>query len=447
MQKLKKSYPRAIAILLSLMMMVVFVPTFAFAADAGSITVFLTVSYQGELAKAKDGTAMGWKEVKVTDVDGDGQFTVDETLIAAHDMFLEGGAAENYINSSGFATKVWGKETGTALFFVNDDYFSDDLKTKVVAEGDYLTAALLKDESLYSDYYSTFDKKTGVNATVGSNLKMTLLGHPGMAWTPDTNALRAIPNAKVKDSDGNVLGTTNENGEVSIKFSKPGTYIVTAEGAMKNEATDWSMMTQETFGMDIGIPDDVYFKMIDDDDDFPSGFALGYTDENMGVGPYPMDKVHWIDCTDWYSDDEFAGYLLTSNNFIVDGPLMAPACIVTVKPAEAVQPAAPAQPSEVKDLPAVKITKAKKAKKAFTVKWKKVSKKNKKKIAGIEVQYSLTKSFSNPITKTAKKTKTSLKVKKLSAKTNYYVRVRAYKNENGVKHISAWSKVKKVKTK
>lgn len=105
------------------------------------------------------------------------------------------------------------------------------------------------------------------------------------------------------------------------------------------------------------------------------------------------------------------------------------------------------KPAEIVDLPTVKISKPKAAKKAATVKWKKVSKKNKKKISRIEIQYSQTKNFSNYSTKTAKVTKTSLKIKKLKKKNIYYIRIRGYKYINGVKHVSHWSAVKKVKAK
>lgn len=100
------------------------------------------------------------------------------------------------------------------------------------------------------------------------------------------------------------------------------------------------------------------------------------------------------------------------------------------------------------DLPTVKISKAVKAKKAFTVKWKKVSKKNQKKIGIVQIQYSKDKKFKSGVkTVTAKKNATSKKIKKLKSKKTYYVRVRAYKKVDGVVHVSKWSKVKKVKVK
>jgi hypothetical protein len=100
-------------------------------------------------------------------------------------------------------------------------------------------------------------------------------------------------------------------------------------------------------------------------------------------------------------------------------------------------------PAEVQDLPAVKISKPKAGKKKATVKWKKVSKKNLKKIQGIEIRVvgpNYNKTF------TAGKKKTSKTVKNLKSGKKYTVSVRAYKWVGNVKHVSAW-KSKKVKVK
>ena len=99
-------------------------------------------------------------------------------------------------------------------------------------------------------------------------------------------------------------------------------------------------------------------------------------------------------------------------------------------------------------LPAVKITTPKAAKKAATIKWKKISKANQKKIASIQVQYSLDKTFETGVkTVTAKKTATSKKITKLKSKKTYYVRIRTYRKSGGAVHVSKWSTVKKVKAK
>ena len=92
----------------------------------------------------------------------------------------------------------------------------------------------------------------------------------------------------------------------------------------------------------------------------------------------------------------------------------------------------------IKDLPAVKMSKPKASKKAITVKWKKISKKNKKKIKGIEIQYSLDGFKTIAGTKYAKKTKTSYKIKGLKSRRKYWVRIRTYKNTSKGKHVSDW---------
>lgn len=97
------------------------------------------------------------------------------------------------------------------------------------------------------------------------------------------------------------------------------------------------------------------------------------------------------------------------------------------------------------DLPGVKVSKPAKGKKAVTVKWKKIkNKKQLSQIGGIEIQ--ITGPGVNMVT-TAGKKKASKKVKGLLPKQTYRCRVRAYNNIGGVKHVSAWSGWKSVKTK
>ncbi|MBR2539260.1 MAG: chitobiase/beta-hexosaminidase C-terminal domain-containing protein [Mogibacterium sp.] len=104
-------------------------------------------------------------------------------------------------------------------------------------------------------------------------------------------------------------------------------------------------------------------------------------------------------------------------------------------------------PTEIQDLKAVKISKPKAAKKKVTVKWKKVSKKDQKKIGGIEIQVATDSDFVNIVkSTTAQKSRTSKTIKGLRSKTTYWVRIRAYKNAADGKHVSAW-KTKKVKVK
>ncbi|MBR2619578.1 MAG: fibronectin type III domain-containing protein, partial [Firmicutes bacterium] len=86
----------------------------------------------------------------------------------------------------------------------------------------------------------------------------------------------------------------------------------------------------------------------------------------------------------------------------------------------------------------------KKGKKQFTAKWKKQSTQT----TGYQIRYSRYSSMKDAKTITVSGAKkTSVTVKKLKAKTKYYVQVRTYKTVKKEKFYSGWSKAKTVKTK
>ena len=99
-------------------------------------------------------------------------------------------------------------------------------------------------------------------------------------------------------------------------------------------------------------------------------------------------------------------------------------------------------------LAAVKIIAPKAGSRSAVIRWKKLSKKNLRKAAKVEIQLSTDRSFrKGVITKYAAAKKTSYRVGGLKKGKKYYVRVRAFTKEKGAVHVSKWSSVKKVKTK
>ena len=99
-------------------------------------------------------------------------------------------------------------------------------------------------------------------------------------------------------------------------------------------------------------------------------------------------------------------------------------------------------------LKAVKITKPKISKGLATVKWKKISKKDQKKIKKVEIQYSTVKKFNKGVKKVYANSKvTSKNIKGLKKGKKYYVRIRAYTKAGKTIHVSKWSTVKSFKAK
>jgi len=124
--------------------------------------------------------------------------------------------------------------------------------------------------------------------------------------------------------------------------------------------------------------------------------------------------------------------------------------VVPVTPSDK-KPATPSASKSTKVkvvLPSVKILKPKSGKRKLTVRWKKISSKNRKKITGIEIQVARDKKFKKIVKKkTASKKKTSKTIKGLKKNKYYWVRIRTYKKTSGAKRFSAWSAKKRVKVK
>lgn len=68
--------------------------------------VSLTVSNQGVLASASDGSAVVRKEVTVTDLNSDGILTYDEALVAAH---------KAYNSADGYKTEAYPRDCNAYL--------------------------------------------------------------------------------------------------------------------------------------------------------------------------------------------------------------------------------------------------------------------------------------------------------------------------------------------
>ena len=121
--------------------------------------------------------------------------------------------------------------------------------------------------------------------------------------------------------------------------------------------------------------------------------------------------------------------------------------ITAQKAAPEPQPSGPVEKVSFSKLKSVKL-KALSAKK-IEVKWKKLSKKDQKKIQKFQIQYSTDKNFKTGVkTKWAKKGKNSCTISGLKKNTKYWVRIRAYKKDGNTVFVSKWiTKNKKTKKK
>ncbi len=211
---------------------------------ADPIDVNITVSNQGVLAKAKDGSAMAYKEVTVTDADSNGRITVDEALKATHELYYTDGknGYETYTSPEyGMSvTKLWGVSTDNTLFFVNGKGISTGVGDDEVKSGDSLYASVNADNTNYADWYTYFDE-TGKTVCQDEEITINLKGFQGMSGGTADN----VAGVKVgiwKDGKFQQKGdaVTDSDGNAKVSFSETGTYVVTASGTVKNTWKDWS---------------------------------------------------------------------------------------------------------------------------------------------------------------------------------------------------------------
>lgn len=128
---------------------------FAIAANAQATEdVYVTIA-NGDLKLSN-------QVVMVYDLDGDGVFTIDEVLYAAHEDYFKGGAAAGYASSNSdyglMLTKLWGVENGGSYgYYVNNA--SAWSLADPVKEGDYVNAFVYSDLEKFSDIYCYFDQR------------------------------------------------------------------------------------------------------------------------------------------------------------------------------------------------------------------------------------------------------------------------------------------------
>ena len=205
------------------------------AEPAESVNVYMTVSDRGVLAKTQDGSAMFNRSVTVADVNSDGVLTYDEALIAAHAAYCPNGYVSANTEWGVSVSKLWGVDTMNCLFYLNDSALKNDVgnrETSVLHAGDYLVASVNKDNTYYSDHYTTFDKRS-TTAVVGQEFRLSLKGSMGS----DKIAIGYWENGKFASLEGAQL---DADGNVKATFTKAGTYLLTAGGTIRDTVQDWS---------------------------------------------------------------------------------------------------------------------------------------------------------------------------------------------------------------
>lgn len=184
------------------------------AVSADDVSVFVTIA-NGEVVTAE--------EITVTDVDSDGKLTVNDVLTIIHAEKKEGGFEAKSGEFGLFITKLWGVETSSVGYTVNNSPAMS--LTDEVKNGDYVAAYIYTDPA-FSDKYSYFDS-VRLSKKSGEEFTLTL---SGLGY--DENWQTVV--APVSGADIYVDGVktsfkTDENGKATISLSEGGRHIISAK--------------------------------------------------------------------------------------------------------------------------------------------------------------------------------------------------------------------------
>ena len=129
---MKKTFKTVIAVLLVTVMLGSSLFCFAEAEEAEKAYAYVNI-YDGE------SIALAMYKVEESDEDGDGLWTVNDVLIAAHNEKCEGGFATENGDYGLFITKLWGVENGGSYGYYKNNASCWSL-TDAVEQGDVIYA-------------------------------------------------------------------------------------------------------------------------------------------------------------------------------------------------------------------------------------------------------------------------------------------------------------------
>ena len=214
-----------------------------------SVSVYFTIA-------DKDGKLVAIQEkVEVTDINNDGELTLDDAFYCAHETLYEGGAEAGYKSSVGnyglMIDKLWGTENGGGYGYAVNNIMSNGLGDPV-ADGDYVDGFIYTDLLKWSDLYCWFNIRNG-EAKQGDELELTLkkpvYGNDGVGEGPVEGVTITVNGEKteyVTDAEGKVTIKLDEVGEDILISATSDTETLVPPALLMNVEADEEVTTTTT---------------------------------------------------------------------------------------------------------------------------------------------------------------------------------------------------------
>ena len=192
-----------------------------------------------EVTVRTEQTVLNKAEVSVGDENGDGQLTVEDVLIAAHNKYYEGGAESGYQRSCADApelSQIWGVR-GSFISYILDA----DGKEKTGAPEDGDRISVLMQNSAPDSYrfrHGSLDR-----VPVGEHINLKLIRRRGESGVDEP-----VSDAVILIDGKRTAIRTDEKGFAAVSFRDPGKHTVSAklDGAVLLEKDEEVTVVKET---------------------------------------------------------------------------------------------------------------------------------------------------------------------------------------------------------
>lgn len=182
------------------------------------INVYVTISDQnGKLVLAQE-------KITVSDIDHDGNLTLNDALYTAHEEKYNGGAIAGYHTDNNELIKLWGIENGGAYGYYINHAATMGITTPL-KNGDHIYTFIYTDLIKWTDTYCYFDiLKT--QAKKDSELTLTLMAK---SYDIDLNPVTVlISDATITINGEPTAYKTNPLGKVTIPLHGTGEFLISA---------------------------------------------------------------------------------------------------------------------------------------------------------------------------------------------------------------------------
>ena len=213
----------------------------ATAAALAAVSAFSVAAFADAYVTISDETGkivVAMMPIELTDNDGDGNITVNDVLISAHDEFYadgNGSAEESYATVDSdygpMITKLWGVGNGGAYGYYINNVAGMSLNDPI-KDNDHLYAFVYTDAQNYSDKYTYFDQPTYTYDGIAPDTQPSIELHLSAAafdenWSPVTVP---VEGATITINDEKTDFVTDSTGTVTVDLpgGRDGVYIISA---------------------------------------------------------------------------------------------------------------------------------------------------------------------------------------------------------------------------